>query len=146
MMKKLLCFMAIVLMATSAVALVATDFTGTWVGEFKMPSGDPIQLTYTFKQDGAAVTGTVAGPQGDPIVIEDGKVDGDKLLFNVTYNGATIKHEGTVTGDEMKLATKSDDPNFPGAEMTLKRMISAPAPAATPAPASTPAPPAPNPQ
>jgi hypothetical protein len=130
MMKKLLCILAIVLMTSSAVAMVATDFTGTWVGELKMPSGDPIELTYTFKVDGATVTGSVAGPQGDPIVIEDGKIDGDKLLFNVSYNGATIKHECVIAGDDMKITTKSDDPNFPGTEMSLKRAKPAPVPAA----------------
>jgi hypothetical protein len=39
----------------------------------------------------------------------------------VSFNGNTIHHEGTVNGDEIKLTTKSDDGNFPGGEMTLKR-------------------------
>ena len=71
--------------------------------------------------DGAKLTGTVQGPQGDPMDISNGKVDGDKFSFDVSFNGMTIKHECTLAGDEIKMTTKADDPNFPGGEMTLKR-------------------------
>jgi hypothetical protein len=63
----------------------------------------------------------VAGPQGDPIEISDGKVDGDKITFTVSFNGFTIKHEGTISGDEIKLTSKTDQGDFPGGTMTLKR-------------------------
>jgi hypothetical protein len=101
---------------------LAADVTGNWSGQFAGPNGDGMAITFSFKQDGAKVTGTVRGPQGEPIEISDGKIDGDKISFTVTVNGQmVIKHEGTVSGDEIKLTSKTDQGDFPGGEMTLKR-------------------------
>jgi hypothetical protein len=33
----------------------------------------------------------------------------------------TIKHEGVLSGDTIKLKTKTDQGDFPGGEMTLTR-------------------------
>ena len=61
----------------------------------------------------------------DPIVITDGKVDGNTITFKVSFNGMTINHTGTFVasadGDTIKLTTKSDSADFPASEMTLKR-------------------------
>jgi hypothetical protein len=113
----------------SAATALAADVTGKWTATAQTPNGD-FALTFTFKQDGANLTGTVQGPQGDPAAISNGKVDGDKLTFDVSFNGMTIHHECAVDGDEIKMSTKSDNGNFPGMQMTLKRAKDAPAPAA----------------
>jgi hypothetical protein len=129
-MKKLL-FACAALMLTFApmTARAATDFTGTWTGA--MSGGGGFQLTFTFKQDGDKLTGSVLSPQGgDPLAISDGKVDGDKISFKVVIQGgATINHEGTINaaGDEIKLTTKSDGGDFGGGDMTLKRAKAPPA-------------------
>jgi hypothetical protein len=109
---------------TPLAARAATDVTGTWTGDMKAPDGSTgFTISFTFKQDGNKITGSVQGAQGEPIVISDGKIDGDKITFKVAFNGMTISHEGTVNaaGDEIKLTSKSDQGNFPGGEMTLKR-------------------------
>jgi hypothetical protein len=120
-MKNVLCVCAALLMAFTTLTALAADVTGTWTGDMKGPNGDAFSITFTFKQDGAKLTGTVQGPQGDPMDISNGKVDGDKFSFDVSFNGMTIKHECILAGDEIKMKTKADDPNFPGGEMTLKR-------------------------
>jgi hypothetical protein len=124
-MKKLLFVCAALIMAlTPITARAATDISGTWTGAFAGPDGGGgFQISFTFKQDGAKLTGSVQSPQGDAIAITDGKVDGDKISFKVSFNGATITHEGTINaaGDEIKLTSKSDQGDFPGGEMTLKR-------------------------
>jgi len=120
-MKKLICLCAAVLMAFCAATAFAADVTGTWSGDMAGPNGDSFHLTFTFKEDGAKLTGTVTGPQGDPIEISDGKIDGDKLSFTVNVNGMVIKHEGVVSGDTIKLTTKSDQGDFPGGDITLTR-------------------------
>ena len=123
-MKKLLCLCAALMMIFPNVhAFAATDVTGTWEGEFTLPDGSAtFPLSFTFKQDGMKVTGSVANPQGgDPIPIADGKIDGDKISFTVSFNGTTLTHEGTVTGDDMKLNSTSDSADFPGGSFTLKR-------------------------
>ena len=126
-MKKLLCLCAALMMAfTAASAFAASDVTGTWTTNMAGPNGDSMQITFTFKQDGAKLTGTVASPMGDPMEITEGKVDGDKLSFNVSFNGMTIKHEGVFSGDTIKLTTKSESGAFPDMEMTLTRAKTTP--------------------
>jgi hypothetical protein len=119
-MKILLYFCAALAMTLTAATALAADVSGTWTATAQSPNGD-FQLTFTFKQDGANLTGTVQGPQGDAIDISNGKVDGDKFTFDVSFNGMTIHHDCTVNGDEIKMTTKSDNPDFPGMELTLKR-------------------------
>jgi hypothetical protein len=136
-MKTLLCVCAALVMALGTARLHAADVTGSWTGDFATPDGNSFQLEFTFKQDGAVLTGSIQGPEGDPLAISEGKVDGNKLSFKIEFNGTTISHEGTIndSGDEIKLSSKSDSGDFPGAQMTLKR---AKAPAAAPAPAPAP--------
>jgi hypothetical protein len=130
-MKKLLFICAALMMGLGTLtAHAATNITGSWTAEMKSPDGSAgFQLAFTFKQDGATLTGTVNGGQGDPIAISDGKVDGDKVTFKVVFNGMTITHEGTIVaspdgnsaGDTIKMTSKSDQQDFPAGEMTLKR-------------------------
>jgi hypothetical protein len=120
-------------MTFTAATAMAADVTGTWTTEATAPDGSSMQLTFTFKQDGAALTGTVQGPQGDAIAISNGKIDGDKFSFDVSFNGMTIHHDCTVDGDEIKMTTRSDSGDFPGMTLTLKRLkTDTPAAAAQP--------------
>lgn len=119
-MKRFMQISAAILIVLSATAMFAADATGSWTATVSSPNGD-FKLTFAFKQDGATLTGTVTGPQGAALDITDGKVDGNKISFNVAFNGMTIKHDGTINGDEIKLTTKTGDPNFPDMELTLTR-------------------------
>jgi hypothetical protein len=131
-------------MSLSAATAMAADVTGTWTAQTTAPDGSSFQLTFTFKVDGATLTGTVQTPQGDPLPISNGKVDGDKFSFDDSFNGITIHHDCTVDGDTIKMVTKTDSPNFPGMELTLTRVKATPAPPAGPAAPAAPAtPPAP---
>ena len=111
-------------MALLSFAAWAADVSGKWTGQMTSPNGEGFTITFNFKQDGSKLTGNVQGPQGDPIDITQGKVDGDKISFVVTIDvngGMKIMHDGTINGDEIKLNTKSDSGDFPGGAMTLKR-------------------------
>ncbi|HEX4039561.1 MAG TPA: hypothetical protein VHX37_15995 [Acidobacteriaceae bacterium] len=112
---------ALVLMLSARPLLAASDMTGKWTTEMKAPDGSAFPLTFDFKQDGTKLTGTVTGPQGDPLAIDNGKVDAGKFSFTVSINGMTIHHDGTIDGDEIKMTTKSDSADFPGSTMVLKR-------------------------
>ncbi len=143
-MKMLLSICAALILTLGAASLRAADVTGTWSTEMKTPDGQSFPLTFTFKQDGVTLTGTVQGPQGDPIDISNGKVDGATFTFEVSFNGMTIHHSCTVTGDdEIKMTTKSDSADFPGMELTLKRVKPTPpsAPGGPDAPAKPSLPP-----
>ena len=121
-MKKLLGLCAALVLGLSAVTAMAADVTGTWNATTQGQDGNGMQLTFNLKQDGATLTGTIVSPMGgDPIAISNGKVDGDKVTFDVSFNGTTIHHEGTVSGDSIKLTTKSDGGDMPAMELTLKK-------------------------
>jgi hypothetical protein len=130
-MKKLLYACVAVFMMLGAAKVQAADVTGSWKGGIASPDGGNFQLTFTFKQDGAALTGSSSSPQGGEMAISDGKIDGNKISFKVSFNGMTIAHEGTVSdsGDEIKLTTKSEGGEFPPMELSLKRDKAAAAPA-----------------
>ncbi len=133
-------------MTLSAATAMAAGVTGTWTAQTTTPDGSSFQLTFTFKQDGAALTGTVQGPGGDPMTISNGKVDGDKFSFDDSFNGITIHHDCTVDGDTIKMTAKSDSPDFPAMELTLTRVKDAPpaVPAQPAAPAAPATPTTPN--
>ena len=112
---------ALLVLFSAAPLFAASDMTGKWTTtDMKAPDGSSFTLTFDFKQDGAKLTGTVTGPQGDPLAIDNGKVDGDQFSFTVNINGTTITHDGNITGDEIKMHTKSDG-GMPPMDMTLKR-------------------------
>ena len=110
--------------ALLAVGAWAADVTGTWKGEMNGPNGS-FSLIYSFKQDGAKLTGTVTGPQGDPLTLEDGTVDAGKVHFvvNVPMNGGMkIVNDGTVKADdEISLQAKNDSGEAFGDPITLKK-------------------------
>jgi|SRR5579863_2078277 hypothetical protein len=93
------------LLALSSLAAFAADVTGKWMSE-AMGKGGP--QTFTLKQDGSALTGTVQGGRGGASEIKNGKVDGDNVSFEVTreFNGnsMTLKYSGSVSGSSMKLS------------------------------------------
>ena len=131
MTKKLLFVATIVLVF--AFAAMAADATGKWTYEQPGRGGGPGRpVTITLKQDGSTLTGSVPGMGrgGDnpppPSEITDGKVDGNNVSFTVKreFNGntMTIKYEGTINGDEMKLKITRDTQNGPMTnEVTAKR-------------------------
>jgi hypothetical protein len=106
-MRKLLCSLLF-----SALALGAAELTGNWSGSFDITnSGGETEadaVYMTLKQNGGEVTGT-AGPKSEKQwTIQKGKLDGQKLTFEVamedggllvfdlTFDGSNI--EGDVKG------------------------------------------------
>ena len=109
---KILLIGAVVLLAISAA--YAADIAGKWVAEMPGRGGGTTQTTFTFKVEGAKLTGTMQGAQGDPMEITEGKVDGDNISFVVVRNmgGNEIKmtYKGKVSGDEFKFTREFQMP------------------------------------
>jgi len=86
----------------------AAPIDGKWVGEIPGMDGNPMKLSYTFKADGATLTGSTTGPDGKEMAIKDGKIDGDKVSFSITldFGGQEMKMEykGVLSGDDLKLS------------------------------------------
>lgn len=122
MQRRTLLTCAILLVLTGTAAWAA-DVTGVWTGNISGPNGD-FALTYTFKQDGQKLTGSVTGPT-DPIDIQEGKVEGDKISFSlqVDMGGSVVKFtsKGTIKGDEIVLTTTNDAGMDLAGEMTIKK-------------------------
>ena len=73
---------------------------------------------------------------GDPLSLDNGKIDGGKFSFDVSFNGITIHNDCTINADDtIKLNSAASDGSFPPSEFMLKRVkADAPAPAPTPKP------------
>jgi len=119
-MKTLIC-----LLLLTGMALTAGELTGKWTGKFDIttPDGEtkPDSAVMHLKLDGTKVTGT-AGPNEDQQwTIENGKLeagkltfevvpegDASKLVFDLVFDGETIR--GTASGHDgdNKLTAKVD--------------------------------------
>lgn len=95
--------LGLVLLAAPA---FAADVDGKWTGTVSTPMGDlPVQ--YEFKADGATLTGTTLGFDGGSVPIKNGKVEGDKISFTVTFDfggmSLDLNYTGVVTDAEIKM-------------------------------------------
>lgn len=98
LLMKLLWMLGMTLIA--ALTLQAADLAGNWKGSMETQMG-ATEVTIAI-QPGAALTGKVkAGDYEAPL--EKGKLDGNKISFEMNIEHGKIAYEGTVTGDEMKL-------------------------------------------
>ena len=118
--RKSLALYSILAILLSAVPALAADLTGKWMMDDKDPDGNKITVTFDLKQDGTKLTGTVSVPD-QTANIQEGKVDGNKVSFKATMSDATYTLDGAIDGDEIKMTLKSDDPEYPVHEVTLKR-------------------------
>lgn len=130
-MGKLLCCLMF-----SVLALGAAELTGKWSGSFDITNSNgetEADTAYmSLKQDGGEVTGT-AGPNTEKqMAIQKGKLEGQKLTFEVrmddggllvfdlTFDGSSIEGDVKGTGgggEQMSAKTKLKrikmDPNSP---------------------------------
>lgn len=88
-----------------SVSAFAADIDGKWTGTIATPNGDFPQ-TFTFKANGAALTGSLIIMEGMEIPIAEGKVDGNNISFSVTLDfGMPLKltYTGVVSGNDLKV-------------------------------------------
>jgi hypothetical protein len=113
----------ILLVVLLAAGAWAAGISGQWKGEWTDFRDTP-GCTFTFKQDGASLTGTISSEGGD-LQIRDGKVSGDRISFVVVRSvGAremTASYSGRVDGGEITFKV-----SLPGSErdwhMTAKKV------------------------
>ena len=76
---------------------------GTWTWTYKTREGQDATAKLKLKQDGDKVTGTYIARAGQEDSVQNGKLVGDQLTFDVTrdVNGNKMKFEykGKVEGD-----------------------------------------------
>jgi hypothetical protein len=98
---------------------IVADLAGKWTGSLKTPDGQEFPLSYTFKTDSGKLTGMASSPQGE-VPITGGKLTGTDFTFNISVNGADVKHTGKFYPDADSVGMDID---FNGMKMhaTLKR-------------------------
>ena len=88
----------------------AADVDGSWGGSIQTPQGE-FPVSFTFKADGAKLTGSMLGLDGMPVPIKDGKIDGNTITFNVTldFGGMPfdLSYKGTVSPAEIKMTAEA---------------------------------------
>lgn len=106
----------------------AAKVAGTWRFERVNDNGDTMTATLKLKQDGNKVTGTTQWADNEPVEIEQGKLEGNKLTYQVTRenNGQkwTAKYDAEVTAEAIKgtvtvVNDQGDERSFP---MEYKRV------------------------
>jgi len=109
-------------LALCAITALAADINGKWKGTAEGPNG-AIERTFTFKVDGAKLTGETESQMMGKSPIENGKVEGDDITFsikgNFQGNEMTLAYKGKVSGDQIKLTA---DFGGQAIEYTLKKM------------------------
>ena len=74
----------------------AANVDGKWTGTLDTPNG-PVQLSFALKADGATLTGSTTGPDGNSLMLKNGKVDGDKITFTEMKGKGEKGEEKTYT-------------------------------------------------
>src|SRR5258708_1025896 len=105
-MKKSYLFVGLLLGAMlPTVALCSPNVTGKWSGTLQMDGENDAKPAYSiFSQDGNKLSGSVGPSESEQDSFEGGKVDGDKLTFDVPQGPSgegSIHVEMQVNGDQM---------------------------------------------
>jgi hypothetical protein len=93
-------------------AFAQNPIDGNWKGTRETDNGT-FEINYTFKVEGNELKGTWKTQFGEAS-LENGKVDGKKFSYSISFNGMTINSTGEVISEneiliknergEMKLA------------------------------------------
>jgi hypothetical protein len=100
----------VVLLAVSA---MASDVTGKWSGSFKVNGGDhDVPQLFVFKQDAKTLTGSGGPNAGEQYPIENGRIEGNDLKFELTTGEWKFAYDLRLTQDalhgDLKLQTVND--------------------------------------
>jgi hypothetical protein len=113
------CFAILSLAAGAAAQEKKADPTGTWTWMLTLPNGSTINQKMVLKLDGEKLTGTTTGRGGNEVAIEEAKLKGNEISFQVTRerDGDKIvtKYYGKVSGDAIAGKIES---NFGGQPRT----------------------------
>ena len=98
--------LGMLLFTTSA---FASDVDGKWSGMVDTPNG-ALQIVFTFKADGSGLSGAQNVMNGPEIPIKRGKIERDKISFEVEVNfdgmPTTLSYSGVVFKDQIKLTAE----------------------------------------
>lgn len=122
---KIRVFGILALLLAVALPAAAADLAGKWTAEFDSPIGVQ-KYVYEFKGAADALTGQATFDHSmgkGTVALQNLKVEGDKVSFEepltIDGNTITIKYNGTLAGDELKLTRVVGE--FGTEQLTAKR-------------------------
>lgn len=116
----------LILLALTAMTMLASDATGTWTGTFvisRPDGGQDRNAHLILKQDGTKLTGTAGPSAEDQHVIDKGKAENGKLTFVIANEEAVMEFTLMQDGDEIKGEIKRErDGATETAKLSVKRV------------------------
>jgi hypothetical protein len=127
-MKKSYLFVGLLLSAMLSAVALDTPVTGKWSGTLQMDGQNEAKPAYLiFNQDGNKLSGSVGPNESEQDSFKGGKVDGDKLTFDVPQgqNGGSVHVEMQVKGDQMtgRATWSGPPPNTGSGKISVKRVV-----------------------
>jgi len=98
-MKKFVFTAMLVLCAMSA---AAADVSGKWTGAFTPEADNASQGVLVLKQTGDTVTGTAGPSESEQTAISNGKIEGDRVTFEIQQPNGMIIVKLVLSGDSLK--------------------------------------------
>jgi hypothetical protein len=99
-------FVCLGILLLAALTLSAADISGKWSGSFTMtgPGGESQQETafVIFQQKGTELTGSGGPDETQQWPIQKGKVEGNRITFEVQSDGPLYKVDVMLVGDHIK--------------------------------------------
>jgi hypothetical protein len=106
----------------SAFTLLAADATGKWTGTLTPDGGGDGPAYLVLKQEGTKLTGTAGPGEGEQTPIENGKVDGANITFELPAGGSVMKFVLKQEGEEIKRdISRERDGQKQTAKLAVKR-------------------------
>jgi hypothetical protein len=98
-------FFSLLLVLGCYTAFSQNAIDGNWKGTRETPNGT-FEVTYTFKVEGNVVTGTWKTQFGEA-KLEDGKIDGKKFTYTISFNEIKINSTAELI-NENEIVVKND--------------------------------------
>ena len=98
-------FLLVFLLIGTLSAFAQSPIDGNWKGSRETPNGT-FEINYTFKVDGNELKGTWKTQFGEA-KIENGKVEGKKFSYSISFNDMTINSTGELINDN-EIVIKND--------------------------------------
>ena len=90
-------FFVLLFLLGSVATFAQSKIDGKWKGSTETPNGN-FEMNYSFKVEDDKLTGSWITPRGEN-AIENGKVDGNKFSYSMSFGEMTIENNGELVSD-----------------------------------------------
>ncbi len=114
---------SMILLLAATIGVLAADPSGKWSGFLKPTNGEESHPAYLIlKADGDKLSGSGGPNESEQHPMENGRIDGDRLIFAVPAGKGTLHFDVKIDGDEItgQVELKGGEEDK-AATVTLKR-------------------------